>query len=552
MRTNNPHFFYPIFSYLCRLIKKTFTAMRELPIGIQTFDKIINKNMIYIDKTELIYNLAKMDYVFLSRPRRFGKSLLISTLQAYFEGKKELFKGLKIENLETRWEQYPVVTLSFASCKSDKLDVIVKFVSVALSELEVQFGLSEELERADDGKKPNINFSVRFKNVIKTAYQQTGKQVVLLIDEYDALMLNTITDIPTQDAVRVHLNNLFSPIKDLDPKLKFVFITGITKLSQMSIFSTLNNLTDISLYERYSTLCGFTENEVRTELTPYVQALAEKLNCKFDEAVMRLKQRYDGYHFSAENIGVFNPYSLLRALDSKIFKNYWIETATPSSLLALLRENEDLQLGDLDSVMLSSDFFDTPVERVSDIIPLLYQSGYLSIKSYDADYDQYEIGFPNSEVKFGFLNTLMRKYAIVENGKENSLFRRAVVDAVRQDNPETLLTHLQTFLSKISYPNADAPEWYYQNLLYAILATCGLNVQTEIRTSAGRIDFLLFSPKSIFLFEFKLNKSAEEALDQIDEKEYAKKFSFEGKHIWKIGVNFSSVKRTIDVWKIVE
>ena len=527
--------------------------MKKLPIGIQTFSEIINLDCVYVDKTDLIYKMASSQkYYFLSRPRRFGKSLLISTLQTYFEGKKELFKGYKIEELEPKWEQYPVVEISFAKCKSDKLDVIVKHVSIELSKQELKYGLVDKEETSKDTGDSDIHFNDRFLKIIEAAYAQTGKQVVLLIDEYDALMLNTVTDISTQDAVRVHLNNLFSPIKDLDPKLKFVFITGITKLSQMSIFSTLNNLTDISLDSRYCTLCGFTENEVRTVLKPHVEAFAEKFQCSFDDAIAKLKQRYDGYKFSEEDTGVFNPYSLLRALDSKIFKNYWIETATPSSLLALLRENETLQIGDLDSLMLSSDFFDTPIERVTDIIPLLYQSGYLSIKSYDADYDQYVIGFPNSEVKFGFLNTLMRKYAIVENGKENSIFRRAVIDSVRNDNPETLLTHLRTFLSKIPYPNEDTPEWYYQNLLYAILATCGFNVQSEIRTSAGRIDFVLFSPKSIFLFEFKLNKTADEALSQIDEKEYAQKFAFEGKRIWKIGVNFSSKERTIDGWKIVE
>ncbi len=228
--------------------------MRQLPVGIQTFDKIINKNMVYVDKTELIYNLAKMDYVFLSRPRRFGKSLLISTLQSYFDGKKDLFKGFKIENLEKDWTEYPVIILSFASCKSDKIDNIVKFVSIMLSEQEVKFGLRTEKESSLDETEPDTNFNARLKQIIETAYQQTGKQVVLLIDEYDALMLNTITDINTQKQVRVHMNNLFSPIKDLDPKLRFVLITGITKLSQMSIFSTLNNLTDISLLDDYATI----------------------------------------------------------------------------------------------------------------------------------------------------------------------------------------------------------------------------------------------------------------------------------------------------------
>nr|MCR5453490.1 ATP-binding protein [Bacteroidales bacterium] len=302
-----------------------------------------------------------------------------------------------------------------------------------------------------------------------------------------------------------------------------------------------------------ATICGFTENEIKTELKPHVDALADKLNCTFDDAIAKLKQHYDGYHFSEADEGVFNPFSLLKSLREKKFKNYWVDTATPSSLIALLRENENLHVSDLQSIMLNSDFFDTPVERVTDIIPLLYQSGYLTIKSYDVEYDQYEIGFPNSEVKFGFANTLMKKYAIVENGIENSLFRRSVVTSVKEDNPELLLQSLQDFMRKIPYPNASddsMPEWYYQNLLYAILATCGFTVQSEIRTSAGRIDFVLFSPKSIFLFEFKLNKSAEEALSQIDEKDYAKKFSFEGKHVWKIGVNFSSKERTIDEWKV--
>ena len=530
--------------------------MKGLPIGIQTFSEIVNRNNVYIDKTELIFNLVSdMKYYFLSRPRRFGKSLLISTLQAYFEGKKELFKGTKIEELEQEWGEYPVLTLSFASCKSDKIDNIVKYVSIMLSEQEVKFGLRTEKESSYDDKAPDTNFNVRLKQIIDSAYQQTGRQVVLLIDEYDALMLNTITDLKTQDEVRVNMNNLFSPIKDLDPILKFVFITGITKLSQMSIFSALNNLTDISLDARYCNICGFTENEVREELKQHVETFSEKFKCSFDDAIARLKERYDGYKFSEEDLGVFNPYSLLRALDSKKLENYWFKTATPSALIALLKGNDDLQITELENVMLDSQYFDAPVERISDIIPFLYQSGYLAVKGYNPDFDQYIIGFPNTEVRAGFSETLMKKYAIVENGIENSLFRRSVVTSVKDDNPELLLQSLQTFLRKIPYPDSDPdkyPEWYYQNLLYAILATCGFTVQSEIRTSTGRIDFALFSPKSIFLFEFKLNKTPEEALAQIDEKQYADKFSFEGKKVWKIGVNFSSKERTIDGWKMME
>lgn len=524
--------------------------MKALPIGIQTFDKIINKNMVYVDKTELIFNLAKMDYVFLSRPRRFGKSLLISTLQAYFEGKKELFKGCKIEELETNWEQHPVVDISFAKCKSDKLDVIVKHISIELSKQEFKYGLVDKVETSKDKEASDIHFNDRFLNIIETAFQQTGKQVVLLIDEYDALMLNTITDIPTQDAVRVHLNNLFSPIKDLDPKLRFVFITGITKLSQMSIFSTLNNLKDISLNPKFGTLCGITVNELQTTLKDYVDEFAEELNVDFATMVSLLKQRYDGYHFAKNCDGVFNPFSLFNALTDKDFQDYWVRTSTPSSLIALLRKNAKLQIDEMEGIFMSSGRFDVPIERVTDIVPFLYQSGYLTIKSYNKDFNQYIIGFPNQEVRGGFSDSLIRYYIEDDIGFENDIFRRSVVMSIKEDNPELLLQHLKEFLCKIPYPNDDAPEWYYQNLLYAILATCGLNVQTEIRTSAGRIDFVVLSPKSIFLFEFKLNKSAQEALDQIDVKEYANKFSFEGRKIWKIGVNFSSEKRTVDEWKV--
>ena len=528
--------------------------MKPLPIGIQTFSEIINLNMVYVDKTDLIYKMVKpQKYFFLSRPRRFGKSLLISTLQAYFEGRKELFKGLKIEQLEKDWTEYPVVNLSFAKCKSKQLDVIVKFVSIALSEQEFKYGLVDKVETSKDGEAIDTNFNVRLNNIINVAFQQTGKQVVLLIDEYDSLMLNTITDVHTQNAVRVHLNNLFSPIKDLDPCLKFVFITGITKFSQMSIFSTLNNLTDISLNKNYATLCGITDEELTTTLKDYVNEFADTMNVDFAAMVSILKRRYDGYHFSRKNVGVFNPYSLFRALTECELNSYWVETATPSSLIALLRENKGLQIDHLENTYMSSGRFNTPIERVTDIVPFLYQSGYLSIKSYDPDFDQYIIGFPNKEVRYGFSESLIKNYIEDDIGFENDIFRRAVVTAVKEDNPEILLQHLKDFLCKIPYPNAaETPEWYYQNLLYAILATCGLNVQTEIRTSSGRIDFVVISPKTIFLFEFKLNKSAEEALKQIDEKEYEKKFSFDGKHVWKIGVNFSSEKRTVDEWKIVD
>ncbi len=446
--------------------------MKPLPIGIQTFSEIINLNMVYVDKTDLIYKMVKpQKYFFLSRPRRFGKSLLISTLQAYFEGRKELFKGLKISQLEKDWTEYPVVNLSFAKCKSDRLEEIVKFVSKTLSEQEYKLGIVIKEENLTEDQKPNISFNDRLQRIIETANAKTGHPVVLLIDEYDALMLNTITDRETQKAVRVHMNNLFSPIKDLDPILKFVFITGITKFSQMSIFSTLNNLTDISLNKNYATLCGITDEELTTTLKDYVNEFADTMNVDFAAMVSILKRRYDGYHFSRKNVGVFNPYSLFRALTECELNSYWIETATPSSLIALLRENKGLQIDHLENTYMSSGRFNTPIERVSDIVPFLYQSGYLTIKSYNPDFDQYIIGFPNKEVRYGFSESLIKNYIEDDIGFENDIFRRAVVTAVKEDNPEILLQHLKDFLCKIPYPNAaDTPEWYYQNLLYAILA----------------------------------------------------------------------------------
>ena len=527
--------------------------MKLLPLGIQTLSEIIDGNYLYVDKTKLVYQLVSTyKYYFLSRPRRFGKSLLVSTLKAYFEGRKDLFKGFAIENLEKNWTQYPVVALSFAGCKTKDVDGMAKYVSIMLSKLEVQFHLRDNEETADDGQRPDpTSFNARVITIIDAAQRQYNQKVVVLIDEYDALMLNVVDDWKTQDKVRTFMNNLFSPLKDLDPQLRFVFITGITKLSQMSIFSVLNNLTDISLSPDYATICGITDEEVNGVLSEYVKALATEMECSPEAAVQGLKMRYDGYHFSRSKAGVFNPYSLFRALSDKCFENYWMETATPSALIALLRQNDNLQITELENVSLSSNYFIAPIERVDDLIPFLYQAGYLTINSYDRDYNQYTIGFPNREVRSGFSETLMKKYAVTRNGIENSLFRRAVVDAVKQDNPELLLQHLKDFLMKIPYPNAaETPEWYYQNLLYAILATSGLNVMSEIRTSVGRIDFVIDSPKSFFLFEFKLNKSAEEAFNQIDDKFYEKRFSFEGKHVWKIGANFSSAVRNLDGWKI--
>ena len=525
--------------------------MKLLPLGIQTFEKIIDKDMVYVDKTDLIYNLVKMDYIFLSRPRRFGKSLLVSTLKAYFEGRKDLFKGFAIENLEKDWTQYPVVALSFAGCKTKDVDGMAKYVSIILSELEVQFGLKNVVEKSDDKDKLDMNFNARLKSIIDAAQRQYNQKVVVLIDEYDALMLNVVDDWETQDKVRTFMNNLFSPLKDLDPQLRFVFITGITKLSQMSIFSVLNNLTDISLSPDYATICGITIEEVKTTLKEHVEALAKELECSTDETLKGLKQRYDGYHFSRSKDGVFNPYSLFRALSDKIFENYWIETATPSALISLLRKNNRLMIYEMEDTYMNSNRFITPIERVSDIVPFLYQAGYLSIKDYDKDYNRYLIGFPNQEVRYGFSECLIRNYIEEDIGYNNDLFRWSVIDAIKQDNPELLLQHLKDFLMKIPYPNAaETPEWYYQNLLYAILATSGLNVMSEIRTSVGRIDFVIDSPKSFFLFEFKLNKSAEEAFNQIDNKFYEKRFSFEGKHVWKIGANFSSAVRNLDGWKI--
>ena len=400
-------------------MKETF---RLYPIGIQNFGELRNTNCVYIDKTELIYRLTHTNKVyFLSRPRRFGKSLLVSTLEAYFLGKKELFKGLAMESLENEWNTYPVLHVDFSGSKYDSADNLKAAVNKQLLLWEKVYGHEEG----------DTTFSLRFESVIRRAYEQTGQQVVVLIDEYDSPMLDSNNDDATQKEIRNIMRDFFSPLKKSDPYLRFVFLTGISKFSQMSIFSELNNLQNISMRDDYSAICGITEQELRTQLQIDIEQMAQANNETYEEACMHLKQQYDGYHFSENSEDIYNPFSLFNAFAQKRYANFWFSTGTPTFLIDILQEC-DFDIRGLDGTTATAEQFDAPSNRITDPLPVLYQSGYLTIKEYDPDFQVYTLAYPNKEVRKGFIESLMPAYVHLP-ARENTFY---VVSSLKTCVPE--------------------------------------------------------------------------------------------------------------------
>ena len=371
--------------------------IRRYPIGIQNFEELRNRNCVYVDKTQLVYNLANTDKVyFFSRPRRFGKSLLVSTLEAYFQGKKELFQGLAMERLEKDWTVYPVLHVDFSLTKYTELSDLTGQLNLFLSRWEQIYGKNNEEETSAE----------RLQGIVLRAYEQTGKQVVVLIDEYDAALLDSNSDTELQQQLRNEMRKFFSPLKGLGQYLRFLFITGISKFSQMSIFSELNNLKNISMRDDYSALCGITEQELLTDLKPDIERMAEANSESYEEACAHLKQQYDGYHFSKNCADIYNPFSLFNAFDAKEYKNFWFSTGTPTFLIDILQRT-DFDVRCLDGLTATDEQFDAPTDRISDPIPVLYQSGYLTIKGYDPTFRLYNLAYPNSEVRYGFTESLL-------------------------------------------------------------------------------------------------------------------------------------------------
>ena len=516
--------------------------LKRLPVGIQTFEKIIDNDMLYIDKTEYIWNLIHLsNYIFLSRPRRFGKSLLVSTIQSYFEGRKDLFKGLFIETVEKEWTQYPVLRFDMSTAKHCNKEELELELSSKLTGYEAIYG-----KGAPDQIKPNQ----RLQGLIERAHAMTGKQVVILIDEYDAPLLDVVHRDEDLVELRQVMRNFYSPLKASDPYLKFVFLTGITKFSQLSIFSELNNLKNISMDPNFGAICGITKEEVLTKMQDYIEQLAVANEWTNDEAVDQLTKQYDGYHFTWPSSDIFNPFSLLNAMQDKRLDCYWFASGTPTYLVEMMRKFNTLP-ADLTKMEGSAYDFDAPTESMTTIMPLLYQSGYITIKDYDKQFGSYTLSIPNKEVRIGLTRALVPAYVNTSPLVAGNTARNMARCLVKEDI-DGMLKLLQTFLSTIPYCNDANSEGHYQQVLYIIFTLLSdYFTDVEVHTPRGRVDMVMRSPDTLYLFELKLNKDAATAMKQINLKDYASKFALCNLPIVKVGINFDSEQRTISDWEIV-
>lgn len=515
--------------------------MRKLPIGIQTFEKLRADNYLYVDKTALVYQIANVGKpYFLNRPRRFGKSLLISTFEAYFQGRKDLFQGLAIEKLETEWNEYPVFHLDLNAEKYDNKEALEQVLSRSLSLWEEQWGK----DAAED------TLASRFAGVLRRTYEQTGKQAVVLIDEYDKPLLQAILDESLLNEYRRTLKAFYGVLKSADRYLRFVFLTGVTKFAQVSVFSDLNQLNDISMKPAYATVCGITKDELVATFAPEINTLGKKNGLTFEETVQRLGSLYDGYHFEESAEGVFNPFSLLNVFDSYKFDNYWFQTGTPTYLVDLLKQSDyDLRLL-IDGVEVQASAFSEYRAEAKNPLPMIYQSGYLTIKGYDKEVSLYTLGFPNDEVRYGFLNFLIPYYTEVSDA-ETGFYIVKFMRELRAGDVDAFMERLKIFFAGMPYELSDNTERHYQAIFYVVFTLMGQFIETEVRSARGRADAIVKTKDSVFVFEFKLNGTAEEALKQIDEKGYLIPYTLDGKKLVKVGVNFSKGTRNIDQY-IVE
>jgi len=510
------------------------------PVGIQNFEKLRKDGYCYIDKTEKIYELVKTgSYYFLSRPRRFGKSMLISTLEAYFQGKKELFGGLAIEALEKEWKQYPVLHLDLNTEKYNTIEALDKKLDLALAEWESLYGSNPHEQ----------SLASRFEGIIKRAAAKTGTRVVILIDEYDKPLLQAIGDQERQDEYRGTLKAFYGALKSQDRNIKFALLTGVTKFGKISVFSDLNNLDDISRDNRYIDICGITEKELTDNFHDDILELAAANGQSYDQACVQLKEDYDGYHFCENSIGLYNPFSILNTFAKKAYGRYWFETGTPTYLVELLKLHK-YDLYKMAHTKTTSRVLDSIDASSTNPIPVIYQSGYLTIKGFIPEPRIYELGFPNREVEEGFMDFLLPYYTPVEEAESGFAIWEFISD-VKSGDIDGFMKRLQAFLADCPYEMAKDIELHYQNVLFIVFRLAGLYTQIEYHTSQGRIDLVLQTPGYVYIMEFKLDGSAEQAIAQIEEKQYALPFAKDSRKVYIIGVNFSSTTRNIDRW-IVE
>ena len=512
---------------------------RKMPIGIQSFEKLRRENYVYIDKTEIMYRLVSTSNpYFLSRPRRFGKSLMLSTMEAYFLGKRDLFKGLAIEQLETEWNTHAVLHLDLNAEKYDSPERLHDMLERQLR------GWEKTYETGGEG----ITHSGRFMEVIKKAYEKTGRGVVILIDEYDKPLLNSFHDEALQKAFRETLTAFYTVLKSADQWLRFVFITGVTKFAQMGIFSNLNQLKDISLDPRYAALCGLTGDEIRADFVPELKLLAKENNLDDEACMERLTRMYDGYHFNYRNmVGIYNPFSILNVLDSTMFENYWFASGTPTFLAEMLKKT-DFDLRELDGIEVSAASLSDDRANINNPVPMIYQSGYLTIKKYDERFQIYTLGFPNDEVKYGFLNFVTPFYTPVAES-ETSFYIGKFIHELESGDVDAFLTRLRAFFAGISYELNNRTERHYQTIFYLVFKLMGQFSETEVRSAKGRADAVVKTADYIYVFEFKLDGSADQALAQINDRGYLIPYTVDGRKLVKIGVNFDPAQRNIGDWK---
>ena len=513
----------------------------KFPIGIQSFECLRSEGFVYVDKTALVKKLvSEGKCYFLSRPRRFGKSLLMSTIEAYFKGKKHLFEGLAMAELETEWKEHPVLHLDLNAKPYTKLQDLYDLLDDQLTYYERQYD-SIATDKSPEG---------RFRQLIRSAKQKTGRGAVVLVDEYDKPILQAIGNEPLQDEFRNALKAFYGVLKSADADLRFTLLTGVTKFGKVSVFSDLNNLKDISTSPHFHDICGISEAELHRFFDEQVENLAIYNKQTKDEAYEELKRRYDGYHFCEDTDGLYNPFSLLWTLSENKYGNYWFATGTPTYLVELLKKN-DFKLEEFSNLEVSQDELDSIHQADINPIPVLFQSGYLTIKEVNKEFELYKLDFPNEEVKEGFVKFLLPYYVYCRQSQQKTIVSKFVM-ALRSGDADTFMQLMQSLMAGTPYELIRELENHYQNVMYIITKLMGFYIQAEYRTSNGRIDLMIGTDKYVYIIELKFNGTAEEAMKQIEEKNYALPFNIDDRQIVKIGANVSGETRNIEEWRIEE
>ena len=530
-------------------------AKRKYPVGIQSFESIRMDGYVYVDKTPLIYKMiTEGKPYFLSRPRRFGKSLLVDTLAAVFEGRRELFEAftteqgieqpqLYIATTGWKWEKYPVIRFDLSKSNLTSLERLDELIDYTLTGYEEEYGVPPS----------KASTSLRMTKIIYAAEQKLGRKVVVLVDEYDNMMLHNLGDAAMQTAIRDRFQDLFMPLKGEDSHLQFIFITGISKFSQMGIFSRINQLENISMQSKFELICGISEEELTTVLQPDIALMAEEQELDYDTMLSRLKANYDGYHFGRGKTDMYNPFSLFKAFKSGEVADYWFESGTTGALIHMLSQMPPVELTDIEDVRCPASAFDLPFESYDQPLPILYQSGYLTIKRFLPDRNMFVLGTPNDEVRRGFADCLFQLISKMRPGdRSRNIFLDAYYDFRDFDDLPAFINAIKSFYAGVPYQweKDNKNEHYYHALLYTLLTAFGADIRAEEPTAKGCSDLTLFMPKGIYVMELKYNDTADAALAQIDRKGYAEKYRLDGRPVTKVGIAFSSEERNITDWKI--